>query len=104
MNLDEFRVWTQAIRPKCVCGRWATQVAEIHNVDACADDADTPDGGMVQLVCNRCARQLRRNIEQAAAQLAHPAGRRRGNGKPLGCTTCGRPLTRPDDWLTLETL
>lgn len=86
-----------ALRPICsaqrlstgtTCGAPAVAVAEIHAIDGCDQMGLSPDGDLVETLCQACLSTLQWAIatyvgdkrELASRCGAHPA-----------CTTCGRP-------------
>lgn len=87
----------RALRPICsaervstgaACGAPAVAVAEIHAIDGCDDMGLTPDGDLVETLCQACLATVR------SAMTAY-VGDKRARASRCGtypvCTTCGRP-------------
>jgi hypothetical protein len=78
----------QGLSTGITCGAPAVAVAEIHAVDGCDQMGLTPDGDLVETLCQICL-----DIVQWA--MATYVGDRREIASRCGthpvCTTCGRP-------------
>lgn len=78
----------QRVSTGTTCGAPAVAVAEIHAIDGCDQMGLSPDGDLVETLCQACLSTLQWAIatyvgdkrEMASRCGAHPA-----------CTTCGRP-------------
>ncbi|MGD1238308.1 phosphoenolpyruvate carboxylase [Mycobacterium seoulense] len=78
----------QGVSSGITCGAPAVAVAEIHAVDGCDQMGLSPDGDLVETLCQDCldivqwalATYVSDNREIASRSGAHPA-----------CATCGRP-------------
>ncbi|OMC23056.1 phosphoenolpyruvate carboxylase [Mycobacterium colombiense] len=78
----------QRVSTGIACGAPAVAVAEIHAIDGCDQMGLSPDGDLVETLCQACLSTLQWAIatyvgdkrEMASRCGAHPA-----------CTTCGRP-------------
>lgn len=70
------------------CGAPAVAVAEIHAVDECDQKGLTPDGDLVETLCQACLATVR-------STMATYVGDKRARASRCGthplCTTCGRP-------------
>ena len=82
-----------ALRPICsaqwvstgiTCGAPAVAVAQIHAIDGCDQMGLSPDGDLVETLCQDCVATVRWAMEiyvgDKREMAAHPV-----------CTTCGRP-------------
>jgi hypothetical protein len=87
----------RALQPICsahwlstgiICGASAVAVAEIHAVDECNEMGLTPDGDLVETLCQAC-------LATVQSAMATYVGRTREMASRCGthpvCTTCGRP-------------
>lgn len=78
----------QRLSTGTTCGAPAVAVAEIHAIDGCDQIGLTPDGDLVETLCQACLATVRSAMaayvgeerEMASRCGAHPA-----------CTICGRP-------------
>lgn len=78
----------QRLSTGATCGAPAVAVAEIHAIDGCDQMGLTPDGDLVETLCQACLATVRSAMaayvgeerEMASRCGAHPA-----------CTICGRP-------------
>ena len=87
----------EALQPICsahwvssgiICGASAVAVAEIHAIDECNQMGLTPDGDLVETLCQAC-------LAAVQSAMATDVGRTREMASRCGihpvCTTCGRP-------------
>lgn len=86
-----------ALRPICsaqrvstgfTCGAPAVAVAEIHAIDGCDQMGLTPDGDLVETLCNACIDVLHWAMATYVGDKREMASR---SGTRPACTTCGRP-------------
>ncbi len=86
-----------ALQPACsaqglstgiTCGAPASAVAEIHAVDGCDQMGLTPDGDLVETLCQDCLATVRWAMETYVGDKREMASR--CGTHPL-CATCGRP-------------
>ncbi len=86
-----------ALRPICsaqqvssgvTCGAPAVAVAEIHAIDGCDQMGLTPDGDLVETLCQACLATVRWAMETYVGDKREMASR--CGTHPL-CLTCGRP-------------
>lgn len=86
-----------ALRPVCsaqrvstgsTCGAPAVAVAEIHAVDGCDQMGLSPDGDLVETLCQACLATLRWAMATYVGDKREVASR---CGTHPACTTCGRP-------------
>ncbi len=66
--------------------RWL--VAEVHAIDGCDHMGLSPDGDLVETLCQGCLARLRRAMATYVGDKREMASRR--GTRPV-CTTCGRP-------------
>jgi hypothetical protein len=87
----------RALRPICsaprmptsiTCGAPAVAVAEIHAVDGCDQLGLSPDGDLVETLCQGCLARLRRAMTTYVSDRRAVASK--CGTRPV-CTTCGRP-------------
>jgi hypothetical protein len=87
----------QALQPICsaqrvstgiTCGAPAVAVAEIHAIDGCDHMGLSPDGDLVETLCQGCLARLRRAMATYMGDRREMASR--CGTRPV-CTTCGRP-------------
>jgi hypothetical protein len=80
------------------CEGVALYRVEVHAVNGCSGRPDlTPDGGLVQLVCSRCDAA---RLERATGYSQRLRGFYEHYGRPVACTTCGRPLVEVEDFMS----
>ncbi|WP_240562925.1 phosphoenolpyruvate carboxylase [Mycobacterium sp. IS-1264] len=86
-----------ALRPTCsaqglstgiTCGARAVAVAEIHAVDGCDQMGLTPDGDLIETLCQDCLATVRWAMETYVGDKREMASR---CGTHPVCATCGRP-------------
>lgn len=86
-----------ALRPICsaqqvssgiACGAPAVAVAEIHAIDGCDQMGLTPDGDLVETLCQECLATVRWAMATYVGDKREMASR--CGTRPL-CITCGRP-------------
>lgn len=86
-----------ALRPVCsaqrvssgiTCGAPAVAVAEIHAIDGCDQMGLTPDGDLVETLCQECLATVRWAMATYVGDKRETASR--CGTRPL-CITCGRP-------------
>ena len=70
------------------CGAPAVAVAEIHAINGCDQIGLSPDGDLVETVCQGCLAKLRRAMATYVGDKREMAFR--CGTRPV-CTTCGRP-------------
>lgn len=70
------------------CGAPAVAVAEIHAIDGCDQRGLTPDGDLVETLCQACLATLHRAIADYVSGKSEMASR---CGARPHCSTCGRP-------------
>lgn len=87
----------QALQPACSaqrastgisCGAPAMAVAEVHAVDECDETGLSPDGDLVETLCQACLATVQTAM---AAYVSHRREMASRYGTPPACTTCGRP-------------
>jgi hypothetical protein len=87
----------QALQPICsaqrvstgiTCGAPAVAVAAIHAIDGCDHMGLSPDGDLVETLCQACLARLRRAMATYVGRTREMASR---CGTQPVCTTCGRP-------------
>jgi len=86
-----------ALQPVCsaprestgiTCGAPAVAVAEIHAINGCDQIGLSPDGDLVETLCQGCLANLRRAMAIYVGDKRKTASR--CGTRPV-CTTCGRP-------------
>ena len=70
------------------CGAPAVAVAEIHAIDGCDQMGLSPDGDLVETLCQACLATLQWAMATYMGDEREMASRR---GTHPVCTTCGRP-------------
>ncbi|MGA8546548.1 MAG: hypothetical protein WB785_14990 [Mycobacterium sp.] len=70
------------------CGAPAVAVAEIHAIDGCDQMGLSPDGDLVETVCQGCLARLQRTMATYMGDKREMASQ--CDTRPA-CTTCGRP-------------
>jgi hypothetical protein len=70
------------------CGAPAVAVAEIHAIDGCDQMGLSPDGDVVETLCQACLATVHRTMATYLGDKREMASRR---GTHPGCSTCGRP-------------
>ena len=70
------------------CGAPAVAVAEIHAINGCDQMGLSPDGDLVETLCQGCLAKLRRVMATYVGDEREMAFR---CGTRPECTTCGRP-------------
>jgi hypothetical protein len=87
----------RALRPICTarrvstgvtCGAPAVALAEIHAIDGCDQMGLSPDGDLVETLCQACLATMRRAMAAFVCDLREMASR---CGTHPHCATCGRP-------------
>ncbi len=74
-------------KPDCWCGRSATLVALVHQIDACQPkDGLTPSGAEVHLCCAQCARLLGEHVAKDIEK------RLEWVSEEFACRTCRKPI------------
>jgi len=81
------------------CSGVATHCVVVHAVNDCGKPELTPGGGLSQLVCDVCLLARTRRAEVYAGRLQRYFGR---FGRPVVCSTCGRPLVEVSDFLEVR--
>lgn len=86
-----------ALRPICsaqqvssgiTCGAPAVAVAEIHAIDGCDQMGLTPDGDLIETLCQACLATVRWAMATYVGDKREMASR---CGTHPACATCGRP-------------
>jgi hypothetical protein len=70
------------------CGAPAVAVAEIHAIDGCDQMGLSPDGDLVETLCQACLTTVQSAMASYVGDKREMASRRAT--RPV-CTTCGRP-------------
>jgi hypothetical protein len=70
------------------CGAPAVAVAEIHAIDGCGQMGLSPDGDLVETLCQACLGTLHRAMADYVGDKREMASR---HGTRPVCSTCGRP-------------
>jgi hypothetical protein len=78
----------QRVPTGSTCGAPAVAVAEIHAIDGCDQLGLSPDGDLVETLCQGCLARLRRAMTTYVSDKRAMASR--CGTRPV-CTTCGRP-------------
>jgi hypothetical protein len=78
----------QGVSTVIACGAPAVVVAEIHAVDGCDQMGLTPDGDLVETLCQACLATVRWAMATYVGDKREIASRR---GTHPMCSTCGRP-------------
>ena len=78
----------QGLSTGITCGAPAVAVAEIHAVDGCDQMGLTPDGDLVETLCQDCLATVRWAMETFVGDKREMASR---CGTHPICATCGRP-------------
>ena len=71
-----------------ICGASAVAVAEIHAIDECDQTGLTPDGDLVETLCQACLATVRSAMATYVGHTREMASR---CGIHPVCITCGRP-------------
>lgn len=71
-----------------ICGAPAVAVAEVHAIDECNQIGLTPDGDVVETLCQACLATVRWAMATYVGHTRETASR---CGTRPTCTTCGRP-------------
>lgn len=79
----------QRVSTGITCGAPAVAVAEIHAIDGCDQVGLSPDGDLVETLCQACLATLRWAMAAYVGDKREVASRYRT--RPA-CTTCGRPI------------
>ena len=79
---------TQRVSTGITCGAPAVAVAEIHAVDGCDQMGLSPDGDLVETLCQACLATVQRAMATYVGDKREMASRR---GTHPVCATCGRP-------------
>ena len=74
------------------CGAPAVAVAEIHAIDGCDQMGLSPDGDLVETLCQACLATVQRAMATYVGDKREMASR---CGTHPVCTTCGRPTRIP---------
>ena len=77
----------QRVSTGITCGAPAVAVAEIHAIDGCDQMGLSPDGDLVETLCQACLARLRRAMATYVGRTREMASR---CGTHPVCTTCGR--------------
>ena len=78
----------QRVSTGITCGAPAVAVAEIHAIDGCDQIGLSPDGDLVETLCQGCLARLRRAMATYVGDKREMASW--CDTRPV-CTTCGRP-------------
>jgi hypothetical protein len=78
----------QGVSGGIACGAPAVAVAEIHAVDGCNEMGLSPDGDLVETLCQACLATVQWAMATYVGDKREMAYR--SSTRPL-CTTCGRP-------------
>jgi hypothetical protein len=78
----------QRLSTGITCGAPAVAVAEIHAIDGCNEMGLSPDGDLVETLCQACLATLQRAMAGYVGDKRQMASRR---GTHPVCSTCGRP-------------
>ena len=78
----------QRVTTGVACGAPAVAVAEIHAIDGCDHMGLTPDGDLVETLCQACLATVQWAMATYVGDKREMASRR---GTHPACTTCGRP-------------
>jgi hypothetical protein len=87
----------RALQPVCsaqglstgiTCGAPAVAVAELHAIDGCDQMGLSPDGDLIETLCNECLATVQWAMATYVGDKREMASR--SGTRPL-CTTCGRP-------------
>lgn len=78
----------QRVSTGSACGAPAVAVAEIHAVDGCDQMGLTPDGDLVETLCQACLSTVRWAMATYVGDKREMASR---CGTRPACATCGRP-------------
>jgi hypothetical protein len=78
----------QGLSTGITCGAPAVAVAEIHAVDGCDQMGLTPDGDLVEMLCQDCLAIVRWAMATYVGDKREMASR---CGTHPVCATCGRP-------------
>jgi ribosomal protein S14 len=70
------------------CGAPAVAVAEVHAIDECDQMGLTPDGDLVETLCQACLANVQRTM---AVYVGHARNMASRCGTHPVCITCGRP-------------
>jgi hypothetical protein len=77
----------QRVSTGIACGAPAVAVAEIHAIDGCDQIGLTPEGDLVETLCQSCLARLRRAMATYVGDKRAMASRY--GARPV-CATCGR--------------
>ncbi|WP_227370998.1 phosphoenolpyruvate carboxylase [Mycobacterium fragae] len=78
----------QRVSTGITCGAPAVAVAEVHAVDECDQMGLSPDGDLVETLCQACLATLQSAMATYVGHKREAASR---CGTHPACTTCGRP-------------
>jgi hypothetical protein len=78
----------QRVSTGITCGAPAVAVAEIHAIDGCKQMGLSPDGDLVETLCQACLAAVQRAMAAYVGDKREMASR---CGTHQVCTTCGRP-------------
>jgi hypothetical protein len=78
----------QRVSTGIACGAPAVAVAQIHAIDGCEQMGLSPDGDLVETLCQACLAALQRVIATYVGDKREMASR---CGSHPVCSTCGRP-------------
>ena len=78
----------QRVSTGITCGAPAVAVAEIHAIDGCDQMGLSPDGDLVETLCQACLAAVQRAMATYVGDKRDVASRR---GTHPVCSTCGRP-------------
>jgi hypothetical protein len=78
----------QRVSTGITCGAPAVAVTEIHAIDGCNQMGLSPDGDLVETLCQACLVTVQRAMATYVGDKREMASRR---GTHQVCSTCGRP-------------
>ena len=78
----------QCVSTGTTCGAPAVAVAEIHAIDGCDQIGLSPDGDLVETLCQACLATVQWAMAAYVGDKREMASRRRTHP---ACSTCGRP-------------
>ena len=78
----------QRVSTGITCGAPAVAVAEIHAIDGCDQMGLSPDGGLVETLCQACLAPVQWAMATYVGDKHETASRR---GTHPVCSTCARP-------------
>lgn len=78
----------QGVSTGIMCGAPAVAVAEVHAIDECDQMGLSPDGDLVETLCQACLAAVQWAMATYVSHTREMASR---CGTQPVCTTCGRP-------------